>query len=772
MPGVPVLAGVVRLVEVGLQRLPKWLRPYVVALAQLLFVVLAVAMILKIFGLKAAGIGSLILILFVLCAAWHGYGPGLLVCAITFFVVPPLLLPKRPHNVATLRFAILVGILLLVSRVANATRRKTAGLEKRVAERTEDLQRAEQSRAWLASIVESSDDAIIGETLDGTITSWNRGAERLYGYTAAEVIGKSTAFLAPSGSVGEIEDIRRRVREGESIQRLETVGLHKDRSAIAVSLTISPIRDVAGAMQGVSTIARDMMGQRGILQALEQSEQRYRLLFENNPRPMWVYDQETLGFLAVNEAAVKTYGYSREEFLGMTLRDIRPPEDVPKLIEAVLAPTDALTEGPWRHRKKDGSILMVEISEHPLVFGGRDAYFVMPNDVTERLKLEIQFRQAQRLESVGRLAGGIAHDFNNLLTVINGYSEMVLADLPAGASTRDSILQIREAGERAAGLTRQLLAFSRQQVIEPAVLDINAVINDTLKLLRRLIGEDVNLVTRLDPDLGHVVADAGQLQQIIMNLAVNARDAMPGGGTLLIETSNTAFDETYLATHPEVRLGSHVMLAVTDTGVGMTPEVQAKIFEPFFTTKDIGKGTGLGLATVYGMVKQSGGWIWVYSEPGRGTTFKVYLQRTDEPLSRMRTPVPAGLHGNETILVVEDQSDLRALAIAALSRYGYSVHGAGSGNDALAFCRDFQNPIHLVLTDVVMPDMNGRELAGRMAALRPDTHILYMSGYTANVIVHHGVVDDGVAFLQKPFTPESLAAKVREVLSLDGGPHV
>jgi two-component system cell cycle sensor histidine kinase/response regulator CckA len=256
-----------------------------------------------------------------------------------------------------------------------------------------------------------------------------------------------------------------------------------------------------------------------------------------------------------------------------------------------------------------------------------------------------------------------------------------------------------------------------------------------------------------------------------MNLAVNARDAMPGGGTLLIESANTAFDETYLAAHPEVRPGPHVMLAVTDTGIGMTAEVQSKIFEPFFTTKEKGKGTGLGLATVYGMVKQNGGWIWVYSEPGKGTTFKIYLQRTDKPLTQPKPASNLGLRGTETILVVEDQSDLRALAVTALSRYGYSVHGAGSGREALGFCNEFPSPIHLMLTDVVMPDMNGKELAGRMATLRPDTHILYMSGYTANVIVHHGVVDDGVAFLQKPFTPEALAAKVREVLSLNGGPR-
>ena len=347
---------------------------------------------------------------------------------------------------------------------------------------------------------------------------------------------------------------------------------------------------------------------------------------------MWVYDAATIRFLAVNEAATEKYGYTASEFLAMTLRDIRPSEDIPRLLESTSKPTTRLnTEGPWRHRKKDDSIIMVEIVEQPISFVGHDACLVMASDITERERLAQQLRQAQRLESIGRLAGGVAHDFNNMLTVINGYSEMLLTDAAANSPTREQLAEIRAAGERASSLTQQLLAFSRKQIIQPTILNLNDVVADIEKMLRRLIGEDIEMVTTLDPALGNVKADASQIQQIIMNLAVNARDAMPGGGRLLIETANSTFDASYIPTHPEVRGGDYAMLAVTDNGTGMTAEVKQHLFEPFFTTKEHGKGTGLGLATVYGMVKQSGGWIWVYSEPGCGTTLKIYLPRTGQP---------------------------------------------------------------------------------------------------------------------------------------------
>jgi PAS domain S-box-containing protein len=415
--------------------------------------------------------------------------------------------------------------------------------------------------------------------------------------------------------------------------------------------------------------------------------------------------------------------------------------------------------------KKDGSSCPVEYWSHPMVQHGRTVGAVVTFvDITERRKLEEQFHRAQRLESVGRLAGGVAHDFNNLLTVINGYAEMLMKDLPQESDILASVAEIRGAGDCAAALTQQLLAFSRKQLIQPAALNLNEIVADLEKMLRRLIGDDIELVTKVAADLGNVKADSGQLQQIIMNLAVNARDAMPCGGSLLLETANVTFDDEYAASHPDVRSGEHVMLTVTDTGIGMSPEVKARLFEPFFTTKPKGIGTGLGLATVYGMVKQSGGWIGVYSEPGRGATFKVYLPRTDEAVAQPKTVVKTDGRGHETILVVEDQPKVRALAANALRRFGYTVLSASRGDEALAIARHFNGTIHLLLTDVVMPGMNGRDLARQIAEQRPDLRILFMSGYTESALADDVALDCGVAHIDKPFTPDSLAEKVREVL--------
>ncbi len=384
----------------------------------------------------------------------------------------------------------------------------------------------------------------------------------------------------------------------------------------------------------------------------------------------------------------------------------------------------------------------------------------------QRNRLELQLRQAQKMEAIGQLTGGIAHDFNNLLTIINGYSEMLLQTLPAGDPQRDNAAQIREAGERAVALTRQLLAFSRRQMLEPRVLDLNAVVTNTERMLTRTIGEDVNLAAILTPGLGRVKADPGQIEQVIMNLAVNARDAMPHGGRLTIETANVELDENFVRTHAVVKPGRYVMLAVSDTGCGMDAETQKRIFEPFFTTKERGKGTGLGLATVYGIVKQSGGSIWVYSEVGQGTTFKVYLPRVEEQPdtvlpSAVRT---ASLKGTETILLVEDDAPLRKLTQAILKKGGYTVLSAGHSNEAFRVCAEHSGPIHLLLSDVVMPGMSGHELAGRMASAHPDMKVLYLSGYTDDTVVRHGVLDRSMAFLQKPFTALGLLSKVREVL--------
>ncbi len=392
-------------------------------------------------------------------------------------------------------------------------------------------------------------------------------------------------------------------------------------------------------------------------------------------------------------------------------------------------------------------------------------------EMEERKKLEQQLLQSQKMEAVGQLAGGIAHDFNNLLTIITGYSELILNRLPSGDGVREKMEEIKTAADRAASLTRQLLAFSRRQVLQPRVVDLNQIVANTDRMLRRLIGEDIDLVALCPPGVGRVKVDPGQIEQVIMNLAVNARDAMPQGGKLTIETANVELDGAYASNHVAVKSGPYVMLAVSDTGHGISPETQARIFEPFFTTKEQNKGTGLGLSTVYGIVKQSGGNIWVYSEPGKGATFKIYLPRVEEapqPKTEVET-APATLRGTETVLLVEDEAAVRLLVRGVLEENGYHVLDAGSGAEALVMANNSKQPIHLLVTDVVMPGMSGREVAQQVTLAHPETKVLFMSGYTDDAIVRHGVLESSAAFVQKPFTPDNLLRKIREALDLK--PH-
>ena len=472
----------------------------------------------------------------------------------------------------------------------------------------------------------------------------------------------------------------------------------------------------------------------------------------------------------VNPAFTRITGFSREEVLGHNLRLLKSGEHDRTFYEhlwrTILA--GEVWQGEITNRRKDGSLYHEQMTITPVRNEqGKIRHFIaIKHDISERKRLEAQLFHARKMEAIGRLAGGVAHDFNNLLTIICGYSDLLLQSLMSSDPARGYVSEIKDAGERAASLTRQLLAFSRRQVVEPRVLDVNVIMAAMEKMLRRMAGEDIEFVTVLRAGSGLIKADQGQIEQTVMNLVVNARDAMPQGGKLIIETANVELDDAYARSHIAVKPGPYVMLAVSDTGFGMDEETQAHIFEPFFTTKEQGRGTGLGLATVYAIIKQNGGNIWVYSEVGRGTTIKIYLPRVEDCSGQSEKPTSASreLRGSETILVVEDEEAVRSLVVGLLKAKGYTVLEAGRVDDALSVCLRHWGPIHLVLTDVVLPHMSGRDLADRLKPLCPGIRILYMSGYTQDAVASHGVIEPGATLLQKPFTSDILAGKVREVL--------
>lgn len=481
-------------------------------------------------------------------------------------------------------------------------------------------------------------------------------------------------------------------------------------------------------------------------------------------------------FIYVNGAACSSLGYSQQELLAMSVWDIDPnfpKEDWPEQWQAMKQNSTFTMESS--HRAKSGRLIPVEITANYLEFNGKEYNCAFARDISKRKQLESQFLQSQKMESLGRLAGGVAHDFNNLLTAILGYADMAITSLDQDDPIYGYIQEVLKAGTRAANLTRQLLAFGRRQLIEPKIINLNDLILEMDKMLRRLIGEDIELVTLTEPALWPVKVDPGQIEQVIVNLAVNARDAMPKGGRLTIQTDNVTLDFPYTLSHAEVAPGRYVMLAVSDTGVGMTDEVKAHLFEPFFTTKEKGKGTGLGLATVYGIVKQSGGHISVHSEPGRGAIFKIYLPQAEgaNPQASEQKHLKHMPRGRETVLVVEDEPSVRALAVRVLSEQGYRVLEAADGEEALRVARDHAGEeLHLLVTDVVMPKIGGKELSEMLKSVWPELKVIFTSGYTDDVIVSHGVMDPPISFLQKPFTPGTLATKVREVLEMvPGGPQ-
>jgi PAS domain S-box-containing protein len=630
-----------------------------------------------------------------------------------------------------------------------------------------DRRRAEAAASQLAMIVESCDDAIVGKSLDGKILSWNTGAQRIYGYTASEVVGQAVSILVPSGQHDELPEILERLKRDERVQHYETVRLRKDGKKISVSVSTSLVKDEDGNIIGASAVARDVTERKRVEAELQESEAHFRSLVHD--APYGIYRVTLDGqLLHVNPALVAMLGYGSEEELmccNMEKDIYRDPQTRQRLINEHWQREDfRAVEAEWK--RKDGMIITVRMTGHPVQAKDNSiAYFeVFAEDITERRSLERQLLQSQKMEAIGRLAGGIAHDFNNLLSVILGHTDILDQQVGANSRLRKSVDATRHAAERAAALTMQLLAFSRKQVIEPTIIDLNASVKEIQKLLHRVIGEDIELAIRLQPDLGHIKADAGQLGQVLMNLAVNSRDAMPNGGKLAIETADVDLDSTYIRQHLGAKPGPFVMLAVSDTGIGMDSQTLSRIFEPFFTTKEVGKGTGLGLSMVYGIIKQNNGYIMAYSEPGRGTTFKIYFPRTQESVSEVQKTKKEIPGGSETILVVEDESALRELTCILLEEAGYTVIESTGVEDALAAAKDSQRKIDLLLTDVVMPGLDGRDLANKMVALRPRLKVLYMSGYTDDVIVDRGVLTQGTVLVQKPFTKNTLLQKVRETL--------
>ena len=518
-------------------------------------------------------------------------------------------------------------------------------------------------------------------------------------------------------------------------------------------------------------------------EACRENEERYRQIYNEAPIGFHELDREGR-IIRVNRTELEMLGCSAEEMLGKPVWMFVLEEEITRKVTLAKLDGDRSFHETFErtYRRKDGKTLQVLAKDQVIrdkqgrITGIRS----MMEDVTERRrtekalrKSEDQLRQWQKVEAIGRLAGGVAHDFNNLLTTITGCSEDLMGQFDPFDPRLEDIKEIHKAAERATALTRQLLAFGRRQVLHPQVLDLNSVVSGMEHMLRRLIGEDLEFVTLLEPEIGSVKVDRGQIEQVLMNLSVNARDAMPDGGKVTIETANVDLDEKYARRHVSAKPGAYVMLAISDTGCGMDKETQSHLFEPFFTTKEKGKGTGLGLSTVYGIIKQSGGNIWAYSELGRGSTFKIYLPRIKETAAAETDSIlPSTVkvaRGVETILLVEDEESVRRMVGKILGENGYTILDAAHGEEAIRICRNHKGPIHLLMTDVVMPRMSGRELASRLQPLRKEMKVLYMSGYPDNTIVHHGVLEPGTAFLQKPFTLRGLEQKVREVLDSASG---
>jgi len=609
---------------------------------------------------------------------------------------------------------------------------------------------------------------------DGHLIEVNESFARMHGYSTAELLQMNIKDLDTPKTAMLIPERMRRLL-AEEILSIEVEHHHKDGHVFPMEVSANLIS--IGGEPFIQCFHRDITDRRRAEEELRRTNELFRSAFEEAPGGMCLVSPEGR-FLRVNNAFCTMLERPESELPGMAFMDVTHPEDRSasrEWVGKILAGEEVPKTLEKRYLRKSGHVLWGIVGSFLLRSDdGVPLFFITHiQDITDRKraeaekeKLQAQLQHAIKMEAVGRLAGGVAHDFNNLLTVITGYSELLLRKIGKKSSMHGQVEEIRRAGERAASLTQQLLAFSRKQIIEPKVVHLGHLVAEMHKMLTRLIGEDISLQATTGKSLGSVKVDPGQFQQILMNLVVNARDAMPGGGKIVIETANVDLDEGYCALHPYVKPGRFVMLAVSDTGAGMSEEVKAHIFEPFFTTKEKGCGTGLGLATTYGSVHQAGGSIEVYSEVGIGTTFKIYLPRVEEQvIIPVNDDLPTDLPGGtETVLIVEDEDILRNLCVRILEHLGYKVLQARNGTEAIVEVQGYGDRIDLLLTDVVMPGMNGSELATQLVLHNPEMKVLFTSGYTEDVISHHGVLAEGVSFIGKPYVPSSLARKVREVL--------
>lgn len=605
---------------------------------------------------------------------------------------------------------------------------------------------------------------------DGRYAYLNQRLADIFGYTVDEMMALDDwlELVALPDRPLVAEQVRRRLDGEVDYTHYYFRGLRRDGTIINIEVYGSVI-EVNGRPAAFGNLI-DVTDREQAREALRESEELFRRAFEDTNLPMALTDLDNR-FVRVNSAFARMFGYAPDEMLRMTTAQITHPDDIAETFarrEPLLQGRETHFHIEKRYLHRDGHVisaltnvaLVRDVSNRPQL------YVRQAQDITDRKRLEVQVSQSQKMEAIGVLAGGIAHDFNNLLTVMNGYCELISSDPGLSESSREMIREIHRAGDQAAALTRQLLAFSRKQVLAPRVVNLNVLVNEEIKMLRRLVGADIELSTKFEPDIGRIMADPGQVEQVLMNLVVNARDAMPQGGQLSIATSNVELTAEFVKQNVGVRPGSYVKLAISDTGVGMDAATQSRIFEPFFTTKEPGRGTGLGLSTVHGIVKQSGGHLEVDSEPGRGTSISVYLPILTGDESALGPP-PVLLEvprGTETVLLAEDAEPIRNLARVALQSCGYKLLEASNGQEALSLGTLIQPPLHLLITDIVMPKMSGRELAERLRTIHPEVRVLYVSGYTDDAILRHGVVAEGVAFLHKPFTPTTLARRVREVL--------